>query len=228
MKKEAIILAGGIGRRAGGELPKQFVKLLGIPMLWWSVMAFHEEDSQTKITIVMHPDYFEAYERLLEELPREVRGIRVRLVAGGSTRGESVANGILALEESKNVFIAIHDAARPMITREIISRGWKCAKLHGTAVPVIPVTDTLRKIENNDSATVDRSLFRAVQTPQVFRADILKKAYRNSRVMNYTDDASVVEGAGHNLALYDGFPSNLKVTTPTDFIISQALLKNIL
>lgn len=229
MEKYALVMAGGEGRRAGGELPKQFAKLLGIPMLWWSVMAFHKEDPSTEISIVMHPGFFDDYDLMLSELPREVRGIRVRLVAGGRSRQESVANGILALPDNRSTLIAVHDAARPLVTSDIISRGWECARINGAAVPVVPVSDSLReRVSDNALQAVDRSRFVAVQTPQVFRADILHKSYRIEDRPEFTDDASRAEAAGFAVTPYDGMPSNIKVTNPSDFAIAETLLREAL
>lgn len=225
MKKYALIMAGGEGRRAGGEMPKQFVKLLGIPMLWWSVMAFHREDPETEISVVMHPGFFDDYDLMLSGLPREVRGIPVRLVAGGRSRGESVANGLMALPDTRDALVAVHDAARPLVTTDMIARGWECAALNGTAVPACPVTDSLRELTEGGSTAVDRSRFVSVQTPQVFRADILKSAYRLEERPEFTDDASRVEADGGCITLYDGIPANLKVTNPADFAIAETLLK---
>ena len=218
-------MAGGEGSRAGGEMPKQFHKLLGIPMLWWSVMAFHQQDPEVEISVVMHPGFFDEYDLMLSELPREVRGIRVRLVAGGRNRAHSVANGLLALPESDDALIAVHDAARPLVSQKLIADGWRCAAEHGSAVPVVPVTDSLREKGGNESVAVDRSRFVGVQTPQVFRADILKLAYRLEDRAEFTDDASRVQAIGEKIALYEGDSRNIKVTNPIDFAIAETLLK---
>lgn len=225
MKKHALIMAGGVGRRAGGELPKQFTKLLGIPMLWWSVMAFHKEDATTEITIVMHPDFFDDYARMLEELPSELRNIDVKLAKGGNSRGESVKNGIKSIASSKESLIAVHDAARPLVTTRMITEGWQLAAQEGNAVPCCQVTDSIRIKEERASKAVDRSRFVSVQTPQVVRADILHNAYKLEEKAEFTDDASRVEALGLAINLYDGEPRNIKVTNPDDFAIAEALLK---
>lgn len=219
-------MAGGEGRRAGGELPKQFVKLLGIPMLWWSVIAFHQEDPETEISIVMHPGFFDDYDIMLSELPEEVRNIKVRLVAGGRNRGASVANGILELPDDPDTLIAVHDAARPLVSTDMIARGWESAVQTGSGVPVVPVSDSLREFTtDNRFKAVDRSRFVAVQTPQVFRADMLHKAYRLPDRPEFTDDASRVEAAGYDVTPYEGIPMNIKVTNPSDFTVAKALLE---
>lgn len=225
MKKYALIMAAGEGRRAGGELPKQFAKLLGIPALWWSVSAFHKEDLDTRIIIVLHPGFFDDFEILHAELPEDLRKIPFKLVCGGRTRGDSVANGLMSVEDSQDALVAVHDAARPMVTPEMISRGWKCARKNRAAVPVVPVTDTLRRLTPEGSETVDRSQFVSVQTPQVFNADLLHRAYRLEDQPHFTDDASRVEALGIEVALYDGQPDNIKVTNPMDFTIAEALLR---
>lgn len=219
-------MAAGEGRRAGGELPKQFVKLLGIPALWWSVSAFHKNDPDTEIIIVLHPGFFDDFDILHAELPDKLKDIRFRLAAGGRTRAESVANGLMCIRDSEDALVAVHDAARPMITPDMIGRGWECAVRNNTAVPVVPVTDTLRRLEAEGSVTVDRSRFVSVQTPQIFKADLLHRAYRLEDRVEFTDDASRVEALGINISLYEGMADNIKVTNPMDFTIAEALLKH--
>lgn len=222
MDKYALIMAGGEGLRAGGEIPKQFRGLLGLPILWWSVKAFYHADPSTRISIVMHPGFFDLYDVMHAELPREIREIPVRLVAGGLNRGHSVANGIMALPDTADALIAVHDAARPLVSEEIINRAWQAAAETGSAVPVIPVTDSLRRLgTDGNSEVVDRSKYVAVQTPQTFRADWLHAAYRQDDRPEFTDDASRVQAQGHKITLIEGSPTNLKITTPTDFTIAE-------
>lgn len=225
MKRHALILAGGEGRRAGGDLPKQFVELLGIPILWWSVIAFHEENPETTISIVMHPGFFDDWDIMVGELPEAVRDIPVRLVAGGRSRGESVRNGLMNLGAAGDDLVAVHDAARPLLTPAMISRGWDAAIRNGNAVPAVPVTNSLRKISGEDSEAVDRSEYVAVQTPQIFRYGTLKKAYALPEEKSFTDDASRVQALGERIFLYKGEPSNIKVTNPDDFAIARVLLE---
>ena len=218
-------MAGGEGSRAGGELPKQFQRLLGIPVLWWSVMAFHRENPDTEITIVMHPGFFDEYDIMLSELPADLRDIRVRLVAGGRSRGHSVSNGLMGLPDDKDALVAVHDAARPLVTEPLIREGWNRASESGAAVPVVKVTDSLRELEGEGSRQVDRSRFRAVQTPQIFRCDLLKRAYRLEDRPEFTDDASRVEALGEKITLIEGDYANIKITNPIDFKIAEVLLQ---
>lgn len=225
MKKVAIILAGGEGHRAGGDVPKQFRVVGGRPMYQWSLMRFYEADPNTEIYFVCHPGAFS----LLDLLDSEWTGNRVpyKLICGGRTRRESVANALMEIEADSDTLVAVHDSARPLISPEVIARGWECARMCGSAVPVIPVADSLRrKRTNGDTESVVRADFMAVQTPQVFSAAILKKAYSLPDDASFTDDASMVQAAGYPIRLYDGDPDNMKVTVPSDFIIANALLEN--
>ena len=227
MRKYAVIVAGGEGRRAGGDLPKQFRKLLGIPLLWWSVRAFHREDPATEISIVIHPGFFYDWDLLYAELPEEDRRIPVRIVCGGATRFHSVTNGVMEIMASEDAMVAVHDAARPMVSPELIARGWERCRLDAAAVPAVPVTDSLRRLDGDGSVAVPRSGFVAVQTPQVFRADILKRAcaLEERDAAPFTDDASAVEALGVKVALFEGDPRNIKVTRPFDFDIAALLLE---
>lgn len=210
--------------RAGGSLPKQFQDLCRRPMLWWSVDAFLREDPSTTVILVVNADFISLWEEMVARLPESERHAAL-CCSGGSTRCESVANGLRLVAEADSL-VAVHDAARPMVTVDMIRRGWESARLHGATVPVVPVVDTLRHLDGaeGESHVVDRSEYVAVQTPQVFRADILRSAYSQAMQPTFTDDASVVEVYGGKVALYEGDPANIKVTNPLDFIIAAALI----
>lgn len=224
-KKTAIILAGGEGKRAGGKMPKQFHELCGRPMIWWSMKAFHDSDPATQLVLVLHPGFFDDWDIIWNNLPEADR-FDYRLCCGGRNRCESVANGLMAEAAVAGDLIAVHDAARPLVSSNLISRCWQTAARMQTAVPVVPVTDSLRKLgADGNSQAVDRSQYVAVQTPQVFDAALLKEAYSKRKADSvYTDDASVVEAFGHNITLCEGEPINIKVTNPADFIVAEALM----
>lgn len=226
MRKYAVILAGGAGTRAGGEMPKQFHELLGIPMLWWSVRAFHQADPDTKIVIVMNPGCWDDWDIIYRELPEEERCIPLIMKSGGRSRTESVQNGIMGLPGDADTLIAVHDAARPAITPAMVNRVWDCAERFGTAVPCVEEVNSLRRKDGDTTYPVDRSEFLVVQTPQIFRADILHKAYSERKDSVFTDDASLVQQAGFHITTCEGLPENIKVTTPVDFEIAEILLKN--
>ena len=236
MKKSAIILGGGSGLRAGGEIPKQFQSINGKPMLWWSIKAFHKEDPSTEIIVVLHPEYFDLWNELITKIPKDEH-IYHNIVCGGRSRWHSVYNGLLEIDSETDSFVAIHDGARPLITIDMISRGWITAKNHRAAIPFVPLTDSIRKKNNEiDSEAVNRSDFVAVQTPQIFDSALIKQAYtmpNDLRFTNpsgtfgippFTDDASVVESINHPIALYEGDINNIKVTNPMDFAIAETLM----
>lgn len=224
-EKYAVIVAGGTGSRLGGGIPKQFRQLDGRPLVWWSMKAFIEADSSTHIILVVHPDYIGLWRELFGKLPAEER-FQHEVRSGGASRTASVVNGIRDIPYSDDILIAVHDAARPVVSPALIGRGWKAGEESGAAVPVVPVTDSLRRITDSGNEAVDRSGFVAVQTPQVFRSSVLKEAYSLNPGMAFSDDASATETAGYATALFDGSPDNMKVTNPGDMEVASLRLKS--
>lgn len=223
--KYAIIVAGGVGSRSGDSLPKQFHDIGGHPMLWWTLMAFHDEDPDTELIVVMHADFIDYWKELAgPDCPIHI------LTAGGATRKDSVAAGLALIPDEASGLVAVHDAARPLASKKLISDGWIEAERHGAVLPGVPMSDSLREGTAYDNRSVDRSRFFAVQTPQVFKVKLLKDAYSKAEKATdivFTDDASVAEWAGNRIYIYDGDPANIKVTYPGDFrIASEILLKN--
>lgn len=207
-------------------MPKQFVELLGIPILWWSVRAFHAADPDTHIVIVMNPSFWDDWDIIYSELPEEDRRIPLQLFCGGRSRTESVWNGILDLPHDADTLIAVHDAARPLITKELVNRLWDAAAETGSAVPCEPEVNSLRIKEDNNTHPVDRADYLVVQTPQVFRADILHEAYvKRDSEAKFTDDASLVQQAGYDITVAPGIPDNIKVTNPMDFTVAEAIMR---
>ena len=219
----AVIVAGGSGTRMGGGIPKQFRSLCGHPVLWWSMKAFHQANPDTRIILVLPKEFISLWNDFFSSLPAEERFEHIS-TAGGKNRAESVMNG-LSLIENDNSLVAVHDGARPLVKPQIIAKGWETAESSGAAIPVIPVTDSLRKICNGGSKTVNRSEFVAVQTPQVFKTSVLKEAYKNGVDGSFTDDASVVENVGIKVSLFDGSPENMKITNPKDLAIAAVLME---
>lgn len=227
MDKYAIILAGGTGSRAGGSLPKQFQMLGEIPIVWWSVRAFYNEDKKCKIVIVIHPEYKEVWDTLYNSLPEEDKHIPIEVTPGGKDRLASVRSGLSMIPPYKEgeVLVAVHDAARPAVSRKVIETGWETAKSHGTAIPVVEMTDSIRiKGDNGESNSVDRSRYVRVQTPQIFELSILRKGYSEETSTTFTDDASLIEASGYKVHLYPGDECNIKVTQPVDFGIVGLLM----
>lgn len=230
--KYVIIVAGGSGLRAGGDIPKQFQMLCGKPMLWWSMKHFAEEDSDVRIILVLNESYLELWEKQFSNLSYEdkIKHIRVK---GGETRFHSVLNGLNVIEEKgkENIFVAVHDAARPLALPDMIRRGWQMAiSNRKSVVPVIAPRESLRKIDSsseNLSHAVNRSQFLSVQTPQIFPLDVLLKAYETEFKSEFTDDASVVESNGEKVFHFEGDSKNFKVTNPEDFALATYLLKGV-
>lgn len=222
-----VVVAGGSGSRMGAAMPKQFLKIAGRPILVRTIERMHEALPEAEIVVVLPEAHVEFWRECYAKADCRVEH---RVALGGATRFDSVASGIAALSDDCQL-IAVHDGVRPLLSVDMIRRGVECARESGAAVPVIAVVDSIREVDSEGSHVVDRSRLRAVQTPQVFRADLLKKAYaevgaRLADRAKATDDASVVEMAGYEVALYDGEPQNLKLTTPTDLSVAEVILAN--
>lgn len=242
MKRVVVILAGGEGHRAGGNVPKQFVDLCGLPVVWWSVKAFHEAYPDIVTVMVVHPGYFEDWDIQYRSLPAELR-YDVHLCCGGRDRRESVCNGLLMARDVvsgqygenqvNDVFVAIHDGARPLISADMIRRGFSVAKRGCGLVPAVKAVNSLRRIGNPahpfgnpDSFAVDRSYYVEVQTPQIFALDEILEIHRALPIgESFTDDASMAESCGKQVILYEGIPENIKITHPADFTVASAILQ---
>ena len=224
MRQYAVIVAGGSGTRMGSSVPKQFHPLEKRPVLWWSMKAFHEENPETELIIVLPEDYIPLWEELFTSLP-ENEQFDHSVAIGGTTRTDSVINGLKLIADEESL-VAIHDGARPLVTKDTIREGWQKAQESGAAIPVVAVTDSLRRLEDDGSSkAVDRSQYVAVQTPQVFKTSLLKKAYQNIGKHVFTDDASVVEFSGYKVHLFPGDHNNIKITNPKDLAIAGVLMR---
>lgn len=222
MRTIAIIVAGGSGTRFGAELPKQFLELGGRPVLMRTISAFGGGFSDVIVTL---PEGQMALWRELCE--RYGFAVPHRVVAGGETRWHSVKNALDSIGDISDVdIIAVHDGVRPLVTAEVISRTVEAARRDGAAIPVVMLNDSVRQVEKGASHALDRSTLRAVQTPQVFDARVLMAAYGQPFESTFTDDASVVERAGHSVTLVEGDPQNLKITRPMDLALAEYLLNN--
>ena len=219
MKCMAIIVAGGSGKRFGTALPKQFALLNGRPVLMHSIEAFARCSEVTGIRVVLPVDYFDLWQSMCRRFGFSVEH---QLVEGGHERFFSVMNALAGLNDA--TLVAVHDGVRPLVSPDLIGRLCQAALLHGAVVPVVPVNESLRRLDGNASVAVDRSRFVTVQTPQVFKASILLKAYQQPYSSVFTDDASVVEAMGYGVATVSGDPVNIKITTRADLLFAQAVL----
>ena len=222
MKRYVIIVAAGRGSRMQSPIPKQFLKLDGRPLLLHSIAAFAEFDPSITIILVLPADQFSQWEKIASEFELPVP---VQITAGGETRFESGRNG-LSLIPNEEAVVAIHDAVRPLVNQKTISSSIKAAERYGNAVPAIPLSDSIRQIVSTQSVALDRSKYCLIQTPQSFSVPLLKKAYAQDYKYTFTDDASVLESIGEQIHLVDGNEDNFKLTTPTDLVIAEALLKH--
>jgi 2-C-methyl-D-erythritol 4-phosphate cytidylyltransferase len=220
-KVGAVIAAAGEGRRMGG-IDKVFAPLGGRPALAYVLDAFEECQAISQIIVVVNKDSLKKCRQLIAE-KKYAKSIEV--CAGGKRRQDSVAAGLQKLKDCD--WVVIHDGARPLVTRELIEDGLAAAEETGAAVAAVPVTDTI-KTAGDDRIVLEtppRQNLWAVQTPQVFRADIILRAYQKTKD-EVTDDASLVEALGTRVKLYMGSYDNIKITTAKDLLVAEVLLRH--
>ena len=224
MRVAAIVVAAGIGKRLKRRLRKPLVRLSGKPMLVWTLKALERAPSIEGIVVVVHPNDVGRVQRLIRSFRfQKVRGV----VAGGATRMASVYRGLKRLPDSVR-WVMVHDGARPLVTPKLVEEVFKAAHRFGAAIAAVPVVPTIKQArEGWVTTTLHRNHLWAVQTPQAFRRDWLEEAHRAGRAkgLNATDDAALVEALGRRVRILEGETRNLKVTTPEDLIVAEALLK---
>ena len=214
-----IIVAGGKGLRMGGDIPKQFMTVGGKPILMRTIDCFHQYSDDIRIILVLP----EAHRKYWQELCAEYHfDTPHEIVQGGETRFHSVSNGLAAIPNDATGVVGVHDGVRPFVDCDMIKRLYDAAHEKGAAIPVTPVIETLRSVVSGKN--VMRSDYVLVQTPQVFDIQLLKRAYRQTYREQFTDDASVVESIGVTVTLVEGRRENIKVTTPFDMVIAEALV----
>ncbi|MDH5643251.1 MAG: 2-C-methyl-D-erythritol 4-phosphate cytidylyltransferase [Gemmatimonadota bacterium] len=220
-----VVPAGGLGVRAGTVGPKQFREVGGVPMLKRALLPFLESDQVLEIVVPLPDEFIGAPPDWLQEMTNE----RVKLVAGGSTRGKSVAKGVKALSEAC-VTVLIHDAARPFVSKETIEAVIEKARSGRVAIAAVPVRDTLKRSDANNELileTVDRANLWQAQTPQGFPRNILSEMYHLEIDPEFalTDEAALAEAAGHAVHIVPDSTTNFKVTLPEDFVLAEALCR---
>lgn len=218
-----IIVAGGVGSRMKSDKPKQFLELLGEPVIVRTIKVFLHYNPAIKIIISVHRNYKAHMENLVAKfnLPQQ----QIEITPGGETRYDSVRNGLQLISDA-GALVAIHDAARPLVSINTIKNCFETAAQKGNAVPCVGVNESIRKISNNINNAVNRLEYRIVQTPQVFQVALIKKAFSHGYSPSFTDDATVLEADGHTINLVEGNLENIKITSPHDMIVAEALLKN--
>lgn len=217
-----IIVAGGKGLRMGSDVPKQFLPLGGVPVLMRTISRFAGAMPQAGIILVLPESQHDYWRSLCRSHSFTVSHT---VTAGGDTRFASSRNGLMAIPPDADGLVGIHDGVRPFVSEDVIHRCYAAAREHGAAIPVVPVTDTLRLIcPDGGGHNVRRDSYRVVQTPQVFDIALARRAFNRPYSPSFTDDASVIEASGHSVAMVDGNRENIKITTPSDLIIAESLL----
>lgn len=218
-----IIVAGGKGLRMGGEIPKQFLPIGGKPVLMRTMERFHEYDPALKIILVLPKDQQEFWQELCRKHDFKIMH---QIANGGETRFQSSKNGLALIPDEDEGMVAIHDGVRPFVSTDVIERCFDAARDDFAAIPVVPVTDTLRYIDRGHGHNVLRDHFRSVQTPQCFDISLAKQAFDQPYRETFTDDASVIESLGCQVTMVEGNRQNLKLTTPFDMMIAELLIHN--
>lgn len=218
-----IIVAGGKGMRMGAEIPKQFLLVGGKPILMHTIERFHEYDAELNIILVLPQEQQEYWRGLCKKYDFMIEH---QIADGGKTRFESSKNGIALIPDGEDGVAGIHDGVRPFVSKDVIENCFETARDEYAAIPVVPVTSTLRYVDKFGAGkTVMRSDYREVQTPQCFDVALLKHAFQQEYNEAFTDDASVVENLGCSVAMVDGNRENIKITTPFDLKIAETILQ---
>jgi len=221
----AIIAAAGRGNRMASDRPKQFLLLAGTPIVVHTLKRFEECESIQEIIVVLPAEESAGFLSMVGKF-----GLRklVKVVPGGSTRADSVKRGLMSIRAATADIVAVHDGVRPFVSVEEIDRTVASAGQIGAAILVGPVVDTIKEV-NGDSVvrTLNRKQLRRALTPQCFRYDLLKRAFENIDVndSSITDESFLVEKLGEKVAIVEGSPANIKITTKQDLLIAEAYLK---
>ena len=235
-----IIPAAGLGTRMtvaptskGKKAPsKQFTELGGTPILFHTLRRFAASSAVTEIFVALRKDEIKSFRERLEKEGKDILRKNVQLVEGGEHRQQSVANALNAVKASADDIILVHDAVRPFVTEEIIQEVIHGALKHGAAIAGMPAVDTIKQVERTSEAaiikaTVPREKIVMAQTPQGFHYEVIKKAFDGATADGFigTDEASLVEHSGHEVAVVMGSPRNIKITTPSDLELAEFFLK---
>ena len=220
MKEYAIIVAGGKGTRMNNVVSKQFLLVKGLPVLMHTINAFFDYSPAINIILVLPADEIEVWSKLCNEFNYHKN---ITIATGGDSRFQSVKNGLKEIKVHDGL-VAIHDGVRPLVGKDIIGASFRLAAVHKSAVAAVRLKESIRKTDQDTTKAVDRSNYRLIQTPQTFDLTLIKEAYKIREEASLTDDASVAEKSGHKISLFEGSYSNIKITTPEDLIIAEALL----
>jgi 2-C-methyl-D-erythritol 4-phosphate cytidylyltransferase len=221
----AIIAAAGTGARMASDRPKQFLLLAGAPVIFHTLNPFEECDSIHEVIVVLPAEESAGFLSLAGKY-----GVRkvTRVVPGGATRADSVRRGLLAIRSATAEIVVVHDGVRPFVSVDEIESTITAARASGAAILVAPVTDTVKQVSGERVVkTLDRVELRRALTPQSFQYELLREAYQRADVNDplLTDESALVEQLGKPVTVVEGSARNIKITTPADLVIAQALLK---
>jgi 2-C-methyl-D-erythritol 4-phosphate cytidylyltransferase len=205
----------------GSDIPKQFLPIGDKPVLMRTLERFREYSDDLQIILVLPEAQQEYWQGLCEKYDFKVEYL---LANGGQTRFHSVQNGLALVPDNAEGVVGIHDGVRPFPSIGVIRNCYETARIAKAVIPVIPVVETVRHLNNDDSMTVPRNEYRLVQTPQTFDIQLLKAANHQPYNDGFTDDASVVESYGHKITLVEGNRENIKITTPYDITVAEAII----
>src|ERR1700748_1734457 len=203
----------------GTAVPKQFLPLNGKPIIYYPIRTFLETFPKGKVILVLPENHFSHANDLLLSFQNN---IELSIVAGGLTRFHSVQNGLKEVEDG---IVFVHDGVRPFINKELLLRCYNKALTNGSAIPTIPVTDSIRQWDGNFYKAIDRSRLRSMQTPQTFKASLLKQAFEQDYNDTFTDEATILEYIGVGVHFVEGLRTNIKITTPEDMAIAEAIIQ---
>lgn len=221
-KKIALIVAGGAGTRMGSSIPKQFIVLKNKPILQHTIEKLNVYDATMRIIVVLPASQLDYWKTLCRY---NNFWIKHELVAGGSTRFESVSNGLAIIKNETNAIVFVHDGVRPFVSNEVLHTCYETTVNKGNAVPAVPCVESMRILgEEGTNQHVNRADYRIIQTPQTFKIEQLLKSYKVAENPTFTDDASVVEHSGITINLVLGNVENIKITTPFDLIVGEGIL----
>ena len=216
-----IIVAGGKGLRMGTDIPKQFLPIGGKPVLMRTLERFREYSADLQIILVLPKAQQDYWQELCQEYDFRVE---YQMTDGGETRFHSVQHGLALIPDNAEGVVGVHDGVRPFPSIDVIRNCYKTARKKKAVIPVIPIVETVRHLQDETSVTVPRGDYRLVQTPQTFDIQLLKAANRQPYNDGFTDDASVVEAFGFDVTLVEGNRENIKITTPYDLKIAEVLI----
>lgn len=214
-----IITAGGTGKRMGAPIPKQFMEVAGKPLLFHTISLFQKHNPNAQILLTLPESWINHWDELINTYQF---GVEHQVIVGGEERFHSIQN---ALQHCNESIVLVHDGVRPLVSSGTLNRCLDALEDHNAVIPVVPVKESLRRFSGKRSEAVIRSEYRNVQTPQCFEKSVLEQAYAQSYHSGITDDASLVEQMGERIFSVEGNDENIKITTPMDLVLAEALLK---